>query len=93
MKVWDLAIRDVQPLINRYVAQETHNGRTFDGRSVIEQLCYNIAAVESAKIKNGQTIKETKDNIRCYIGNIINKAYCEEIASRIYLATKVYMEE
>lgn len=93
MKVWDLATRDVQTLINRYVARETHDGRTFDGRSVIEQLCYNIAAVESVKIKNGQTIKETKDNIRCYLGNIINKAYCEEIASCIYLATKVYTEE
>ncbi len=93
MEIWDLAAQDVQPLINRYISQETHNGKTFDGRSAVEQLCYNIIAVESVKIKNGQTIKETKNNLRCYLGNIINKAYCDEIASRIYLATKVYMEE
>lgn len=93
MEIWDLAAHDVQPLINRYVAQETHSGKTFDNRSVVEQLCYNIIAIESIKVKSGQTIKETKSNLRGYLGNIINKAYCDEIASRIYLATKVYMEE
>lgn len=93
MKVWDLAARDVQPLVDRYVAQETHDGNTLDGRSVVRQLCYNVIAMESVKIKNGQTIKETKDNIYCYLSNIINKAYCDEIAERIYLSTKVYMDE
>ena len=93
MEIWDLAAHDVQPLVDRYIAQETLGKTTFDGRSVIKQLCYNIIAIESVKVKNGQTIKETKSNLRCYLGNIINKSYCDEIASRIYLATKVYMEE
>lgn len=93
MEIWNLAAHDVQHLVYRYITQETHNGKTFDNRNVVEQLCYNIIAVESVKVKNGQTIKETKNNLRCYLGNIINKVYCDEIASRIYFATKVYMEE
>lgn len=93
MEVWDLAARDVLPLVDGYVAQETYNGRTFDGRSVTEQLCYNIIAIESVKIKNGQSIKETKNSIRCYLSNIINKSHCDDIAERIYLTTKAYTEE
>lgn len=93
MEIWDLAAHDVQPLVDRYVTQGTSRGKTFDGRSVIKQLCYNIIAIESLKVKHGQTIKETKANINGYLGSIINRAYCDEIASRIYLATKVYMEE
>ena len=93
MEIWDLAAHDVQPLVDRYITQETLDKMTFDGRSVIKQLCYNIIAIESLKVKYGQTIKETKANITGYMGNILNKSYCDEIASRIYLATKVYMEE
>lgn len=93
MEIWDLAAHDVQPLVDRHITQETLDKMTFDGRSVIKQLCYNIIAIESLKVKYGQTIKETKANITGYMGNILNKSYCDEIASRIYLATKVYMEE
>lgn len=93
MEIWDLAAHDVQPLVDRYITQETLGKTTFDGCSVIKQLCYNIIAIESLKVKYGQTIKETKANITGYMGNILNKSYCDEIASRIYLATKVHMEE
>lgn len=92
-RVYVKAAYSVKPLVDRYFAQETHDGKTVDGRDTAVQLYLNILMIEAIKIKYNQTIKETKLNLRGYFGNIINEAYCDEIAERLYLAVKAYMEE
>lgn len=92
-KVYARAAYSVKPLIDYYFAQETHDGKTVDGRDTAAQLYFNILMIEAIKIKYNQTIKETKLNLRGYFGNIINRAYCDEIAERLYLEVKTYMEE
>lgn len=92
-KVYAKAAYSVKPLIDYYFAQETHDGKTADGRDTAVQLYFNILMIEAVKIKYNQTIKETKLNLRGYFGNIINIAYCDEIAERLYLEVKAYMEE
>lgn len=91
--VYAEAAYSVKPLVDHYFAQETHDGKTVDGRDTAAQLYFNILMIEAIKIKYDQTIKETKLNLRGYFGNIINRAYCDEIAERLYLAVKAYMEE
>nr|DAH42311.1 MAG TPA: hypothetical protein [Caudoviricetes sp.] len=92
-RVYAKAAYSVKPLVDHYFAQETHYGKTVDGRDTAVQLYLNILMIEAIKIKYNQTIKETKLNLRGYFGNIINEAYCDEIAERLYLAVKAYMEE
>lgn len=92
-KVHVRAAYSVKPLIDYYFAQETHDGKTVDGRDTAVQLYFNILMIEAIKIKYNQTIKETKLNLRGYFENIINRAYCDEIAERLYLEVKAYMEE
>jgi hypothetical protein len=92
-RVYVEAAYSVKPLVDRYFAQETHDGKTVHGCDTTVQLYLNILMIEAIKIKYNQTIKETKLNLRGYFGNIINRAYCDEIAERLYLAVKAYMEE
>lgn len=81
------------PIFDTYCKQEVHNGKTYTGSDLTAQLFYNVVAMESIKIKNGQTLNETKAYMECYLGNIFNKSYVNEIAERIYLCTKTYTEE
>lgn len=93
MKFYTEAAYSVRPLVDHYFAQETRNSKTAQGCDTTTQLYYNILTMEAVKIKYKQTIKETKLNLRVYFGNILNEAYCDEIAERLYLAVKAYMEE
>jgi len=83
---------EIMPTFNTYCKQEIHNGKTYSGSDLAPQLFYNVVAMESVKIKNGQTLNETKAYMQCYLGNIFNKSYVSEIAERIYLCTKEYTE-